>query len=159
LTSPKKGDRNPYKPEGGAMNEDITKMIKDLYSNPFFKKGFLDFFEKMQLEGIEAARKFWKTYPEKDMFPNAPELFEKLIDLYLMMGVVPRKKYEDVVKEHEEMKKEVNKLVKGLNLDMMLDEGAKAQEMWKGAIDRQIDMNKEITKNFFDFLKKISSKK
>ena len=139
------------------MSEDTNKTIKDFYNNPLFKKGFLDFFEKMQLDGIEAARKFWSTYPEKDLFPNAPEMFEKLIDIYVLMGVVPRSKYEDTVKEHEELKKDVQKLMKELNLDVIAEGGAKAQEMWKDAINKQLEVNKEITKHYFDLLKKISS--
>ena len=139
------------------MSEDTNKTMKDFYNNPLFKKGFLDFFEKMQLDGIEAARKFWSTYPEKELFPNAPEMFEKLIDIYVLMGVVPRSKYEDTVKEHEELKKDVQKLMKELNLDVIAEGGAKAQEMWKDAINKQLEVNKEITKHYFDLLKKISS--
>ena len=139
------------------MSEDTNKTMKDFYNNPLFKKGFLDFFEKMQLDGIEAARKFWSTYPEKDLFPNAPEMFEKLIDIYVLMGVVPRSKYEDTVKEHEELKKDVQKLMKELNLDVIAEGGVKAQEMWKDAVNKQLEVNKEITKHYFDLLKKISS--
>ncbi len=144
------------------LNEDIIKYLTELYSNPLFKKGFLDFFEKTQKEGIEAARKFWNTYPGKSsLLPNASEVFERLIDFYIILGFVPRKSYEDAVKMNEELKKEnkfLQDFIRELNLKLIAEGGMKMQELWKSAIDRQMELSKEVTKNFFELFKKMSGR-
>ncbi len=83
----------------------ISKWM-DLFSNPLFKKSLFDFNSKMQMEGIEAAKKFWNMNPAKDSFPFGAEMFEKLADLYIILGFVPHYKYDEAVNEKEGLKKE-----------------------------------------------------
>jgi hypothetical protein len=51
-------------------NDECSMKMMELFTNPLFKKGFFDFFLKMQQEGIEAARKFWGGYADKGAFPD-----------------------------------------------------------------------------------------
>jgi len=49
-------------------------------------------FQKKQLEGIEAARKYWDTQPGKNIFPsNICVFFEKMIDFYTELSLTPKK--------------------------------------------------------------------
>ena len=62
------------------MNEEILKRMMEFYSDPDYQKGFMDFFVKMQQEGVEAARKFWVQSAAKGkMNPQATEIFEQMI--------------------------------------------------------------------------------
>ncbi len=135
------------------MNEDVTKLLLDLYNNPLFRKGFLDFLMKLQQDGIEAARKYWDAYPSKDrLFEGAPQLFEQMISLYSGMGFVPLKKYEEVVKERDELKKEnefLKNTVREMQLKVFAEGGAKMQEAWRGIVEKQMEMSRDIAKDFF----------
>jgi hypothetical protein len=39
------------------QNDNCKDEIRDLFTNPLFRMGFVDFFLKMQQDGIEAAKK------------------------------------------------------------------------------------------------------
>lgn len=81
--------------------------IEDLFGRPLFKVGFLDFFRTMQEEGFDAAKNHWESSCGRDFFiPNATRLFEKLIDLYIILGFVPLSRYEKVVEETAKLKDE-----------------------------------------------------
>ncbi len=144
------------------MNEDILKMLLDMYNNPLFKKGFHDFFMKMQNEGADSARNFWNFYPERDkLFSKTPDIFELMIDFYSNMGFVPRKMYEDVVKEKEVLKKEnqfLKDMIAKLNLKIMTEGGEKVQEAWKSTVEKQMEVSKEMAKNFFELFKQSPKK-
>lgn len=143
------------------FNEEIIKSMMEIYSNPLFKNGFNDFFQKMQKEGIEAARKFWNLSPERNnLFPGASELFEKLVDFYIVLGFVPRAKYDEVVKENEKLKYEntfLRDTIKQLQMNLFKEGGEKIQGVWKDVIDHQLEMNKEIAKNFFELFRQLKS--
>jgi hypothetical protein len=136
------------------FNEEIDKSILNLYNNFLFRKSFFDFFQKMQLEGIEAARKFWDSHPYKNIFPsNASDIFEKMIDFYIDLSNVPKEQYDELLKEHEKLQF-VNTFLREtftqLVLKIYVESGERLREAWRNAIDRQIEMNKEIAKNFFE---------
>lgn len=143
------------------LNDGMFKNIMELYNNPFFKKGFFDFFQKMQQEGIEAARKFWNVYPEKDiLFPNAPDMYEKIIDFYIVLGFVPKMKYDEALKENEKLKYEntfLRDTIKQLQLKIFTEGGEKAQEAWKAIIDKQMETNKEIVKNYYELFRQLKA--
>lgn len=143
------------------MYEDCFKYMLDLYSNPLFKKGFFDFFIKVQQEGIESARKFWTTYTEKtSLTPLAPEMFEKIVDFYIVLGFVPRHKYDEALKEVDRLKEEnafLRNTISELQVNVLKEGGEKAQEMWREVVDKQLDMNKEIAQNFFDLFRQLKT--
>jgi hypothetical protein len=88
------------------MNKEAIRQMLELYNNPSFKKGFGEFFVKMQQEGLEAARNFWNLHPEKsNLFDISPNIFEQMIEFYSNIGFVPRKKYDEATKENVELKK------------------------------------------------------
>ena len=89
------------------FNDECTTRMMGLFTNPLFKMGFFDFFLKMQQEGIEAARKFWGTYSERNnLFPDALEMYERMIDFYIILGFVPRVKYDEILGENKSLKQE-----------------------------------------------------
>ena len=137
----------------------MMKNILQLYSNPLFQKGFFDFFQKMQQEGIEAAKKFWNLSPEKNsLFPNTLEIYEKLIDFYIVLGFVPKSKYEEVLKENEKLKYEnlfLRDTIKQLQFKVFTEGGEKVQEVWKDIVDKQMELNKDIAKNFFELFRQL----
>ncbi len=144
------------------FNEDMTKQMMDLFTNPLFKMGFFDFFLKMQQEGIEAARKFWISTAEKKNtpVPNVTEMYERLVDFYIILGFVPRVKYEDAVKENKGLKEE-NKFLRDaileLQSNLFKEAGEKGQQIWETSIDKQLDMHKEIAKNFFEMFRQLKA--
>jgi regulator of replication initiation timing len=134
------------------VNQDIARLLGDLYSNPLFKQGFLDFIVKLQHDGIDGARKFWEGYPSKDkLFEGAPHLFEQMLSFYSSIGFVPAKKHEEVVKERDELKREnefLKETIKELQLKVFTEGSAKMQETWAGILEKQMEMNKELAKDF-----------
>jgi len=150
--------------EGGTMfTEDMTKEMMDLFTNPLFKMGFFDFFLKMQQEGIEAARKFWDNSAQKQsLVPNAIEMYERMIDFYIILGFVPRIKYDEMAKENKNLKEEnkfLREALRELQLNLFKDGGEKAQQIWNDSIDKQLDLHKEIAKNFFEIFRQLNAGK
>ncbi len=143
------------------FNEEIIKSMKEIYSSPLFKNAFSDFFQKMQKEGIEAARRFWNLSPEKDnLFPGASELFEKLVDFYIILGFVPKAKYDDVVKENEKLKHEnifLKDTIRQLQMNLFKEGGEKIQDVWKDVIDKQLEVNREIAREFFELFRQLKA--
>lgn len=141
------------------FNEEMIKSMSELLTSPLFKKGFSDFFLKMQQEGIEAARRFWSLSPEKSsLSPFTADLYERMVDFYTVLGFVPRTKYDEAVKENEKLKDEnafLKETIKQLQLTFFQEGGQKMQEEWRKVIDKQIETNQEITKTFFEFLKQL----
>jgi hypothetical protein len=141
------------------FNEEMMKNLIQLYSNPLFQKGFFDFFQKMQQEGIEAAKKFWNLSPEKNsLFPNSMEIYEKLIDFYIVLGFVPKSKHDEVLKENEKLKYEnafLRETIKQLQFKVFTEGGEKVQEAWKDIVDKQMELNKDISKNFFELFRQL----
>jgi len=136
-------------------NECSIKML-DLFTNPLFKKGFFDFFLKMQQEGIEAARKFWGSYADKNRFPDAIDMYERLVDFYIILGFVPRTKYDEALKENKSLKEEnkfLRDTIRELQLSLFSEGGERVQQIWHGIIDKQLEANREIAKNFFDLFR------
>jgi hypothetical protein len=83
------------------------KHVEDLLKMPLFKMGFLEFFRKMQEEGIVAAKNYWSLSHGMDfLIPQAPEIFERLVDFYIILGFVPRKRHEKMLEENEDLKEE-----------------------------------------------------
>ncbi|MGA2193554.1 MAG: hypothetical protein ABSG42_09305 [Nitrospirota bacterium] len=139
-------------------SEDTIKKMLDMFSNPLFKKSFFDFFVKMQVEGIESAKRLWSVSPITDSFPDAAQIFEKMIDFYIVLGFVPHYKYEEVIKDNERQKREIDFLretVRQLQESIFTEAGDKAQEIWGTIIDKQFEMNKDISRNFFDLFKEL----
>jgi hypothetical protein len=143
------------------VTEEFLKSLADLFSNPFFKKGFYDFFLKVQQEGIETAKKFWNLSPARQrLFPNTSEIFERMIDFHRNLGFVPLSKYEEIVKENERLKSENRFLmntIRDLNQKIFTDGGKAMQEFWKNNIEKHIEMSMEIAKAFMDIFKQKGS--
>jgi regulator of replication initiation timing len=141
-----------------SLKDDVTKFLIDLYGNPAFRKGFLDFSLKLQQDGLEAARRFWDASPNKGaLFDKAPELFEQMLSFYSSMGFVPLRKHEEVVKENAELKKENEVLkatIRELQVKVFSEGSAKLQESWSGVMEKQMEMSTEITKKLLDLFKK-----
>lgn len=139
------------------FNEEMTKKMMDLFANPLFKKGFFDFFLKTQQEGIEAARKFWDMNPEKDTFTqNTTEIFEQMTAFYSNLGFIPKTKYDEAVKENEALKKEnefLKNTVKEMNQKVFSEGSLQIQKVWKETIDKQMEIAKEMSKNFLELFK------
>ena len=139
------------------VTEEFSKSLFELYSNPLFKKGFLDFFQKVQQEGIETAKKFWNVSPlRQSLFPNTSEIFEKMIDFYLNLGFVPFTKYEELLKKNEQLKKEIQFLkdiIRDLHKRAYAEGGKAMQELWKTSIEKHIEMGREIAKGFLDIFR------
>jgi hypothetical protein len=146
---------------GVMFNEELLKSIMNLFNDFLFRKGFFDFFQKMQREGIEAERRFWHSYPYKNVFfPNALDMYEKMIDFYISLGLTPKAKYDEAFEEHEKLyylNTFLRETLMQLQLKMFAEGGEKVREAWESTIDKQIEMNKEIAKNFFEFFRQGST--
>jgi regulator of replication initiation timing len=140
-------------------NDEMTKKMMDLFTNPLFKKGFFDFFLKMQQEGIEAARKFWSAYPGRNsLMPDVIDMYERMVDFYIILGFVPKARFDEVVSENKSLKEENSFLrdtIRELQLSLFSEGGEKVQKLWQGIIDKQLETNKEIAKNFFELVRQL----
>ena len=141
------------------FNDECTIKMLNLFTNPLFKKGFFDFFLKMQQEGIEAARKFWGTYSDKNsLFPDAIDMYERMVDFYIILGFVPKAKYDELLADNKNLKEEnkfLRDTIRELQFSLFTEGGEKAQEIWHSIIDKQLEMNKEIAKNFFELFRQL----
>ncbi|HXX80136.1 MAG TPA: PilZ domain-containing protein [Thermodesulfovibrionales bacterium] len=136
------------------FGEETDKSLLNLCNSFMFRKCFFDFFQKMQLEGIEAARKYWDSYPCKNVFPpNTSDIFERMVDFYTDLSLMPQKQYDKLVKEHEKLlfvNTFLRETFSQLMLRVYVESGERLRQAWNNTIDRQIEMNKEIAKNFFE---------
>ncbi len=135
-------------------NEEMLKGMKDLFANPLFQQNFHEFFLAAQREGLAAAQRLWNLTGEKNRLSNnVPEIYEKLLDFYLTLGFVPQHKYDQVLRENEELRQE-NKFLKDaigeLQLNIFKEGGQKLQETWREITDRQLAMHREIGKDFLE---------
>ncbi len=141
------------------FNDECTTKMMGLFTNPLFKIGFFDFFLKMQQEGIESARKFWGTYSEKNnLFPDAIEMYERMVDFYIILGFVPRVKYDEVLSENKSLKEEnkfLRDTIRELQFNLFDKGGEKVQQIWQSSIDKQLEAHKEIAKNFFELFRQL----
>jgi hypothetical protein len=133
-----------------------SRMMMELFANPMFRQGAGEFFSKMQQEGMEAAKKFWGTSSYASTLPDAQQMIERLADFYGAMGFVPLVKYEELRKEVDSLKAENQLLrdtIRELQQSFIAEGGVKAQQAWQGVIDKQLELNREATRSFFDALK------
>ena len=141
------------------LDEYITKQMMDLFSNTLFKIGFSEFFLKMQEEGIEAARKFWKPYAQKNnLFPNAADLYEQILDFYIVLGFVSTAKYDKVLLEKKSLEEEnrfLRNTIRELQSNLFSEGGEKIQQIWHGSIDKQLELNQGVAKNFFEVFRQL----
>ena len=141
------------------FNDECTTRMMSLFTNPLFKMGFFDFFLKMQQEGIEAARKFWGTNSEKNnLFPDALEMYERMIDFYIILGFVPRVKYDEILGENKSLKEEnkfLRDTIRELQFNLFAEGGEKVQQIWQSSIDKQLEVHKEIAKNFYELFRQL----
>jgi hypothetical protein len=143
--------------KGNVMyDKEFTLKVLDLFSNPLFKMAFLDFFLKTQQEGIEAAKKFWSVYAGESALPNDVAMYERLVDFYILLGFIPKAKFEQVLKENKRLEEE-NKFLrdtfKELQLSLFSEGGERVEQIWEGIIDKQLEENQEIGKNFFELFR------
>jgi len=133
-----------------------TRMMMELFNNPLFKQGAFEFFGKWQQEGQQAASKFWGASPYGAAFPDTQQMVERMADFYAAMGFVTVARHDAVVKENEQLKAENQGLrdaLQGLQQSFLAEGGAKAQQAWQSLVDKQLEMGREASKNFFDVLK------
>ncbi|MBF0606850.1 MAG: hypothetical protein SFH39_18115 [Candidatus Magnetobacterium sp. LHC-1] len=140
------------------MGDDFLKHLMGLYSSPTFKNAFSEFFMKMQEDGLDAAKKSWEVSLYKSAVKGSgTDLFEKMIDFYSDMGFVSKKKHEAVLKENEDLKKEnafLKGIVQNMNVRVFEDGSKNIQETWKDTVEKQMELSKDIAKNFFDLFKR-----
>lgn len=135
------------------MNPDQWKQMMDLFANPMFRQGAGEYFSKMQQDGLEAARKFWGTTSYASTFPDAQQMMERMADFSRAMGFVPLAEHQALQKEMERLNAENRMLrdtIRELQQSFIAEGGAKAQQAWKDVIEQQMEMNREVAKNFFD---------
>lgn len=144
------------------MNKDFTKNLLDLWANPLFAQGFLEFSTKMQQWGLEAARQAWQANHQGDTFlSNAPDVFEPMFAFYSQLGFVPKRQHDEVVKENEQLKKEnefLKNTLRELNLKVLTQGNLKLQELWQETAQKQLEVSAEIAKNMLDLFKQDSEK-
>jgi hypothetical protein len=139
--------------------EEAIDYVEELFTKPLFRKWFLEFFSKMQLEGIEAAKRFWNLSHDGDgLVPRAPELFERLIDFYLILGFVPRQRHERALGENEKLRREnkvLTDILGELYSSVYGNGGKHMQEVWEEIMDRQREMNRDMADMLLAFFRQM----
>jgi regulator of replication initiation timing len=142
------------------MTEQQMRMMMEMFNNPLFKQGANEFLKVAQQKGMEAANKFWGISTENQAFPGAEKMMSQMADFYKTMGFVPQARFDEVLKENVALKNENQMLrdsIRDLQNRFMAENGAKAQQAWQEVVDKQLEMSREVTKNFFDVLKQTST--
>ena len=140
------------------FTDDAVDYVEDLFTKPLFRKWFLEFFSKMQKEGIQAAKTFWNFSHQGDgLVPKAPEIFEKLIDFYLILGFVPRQRHEMDLREIDRLKEENKRFMDTLRelRSSIYNNQKNAKEAWEDIMDRQIEINSEADGGIRDFFRQM----
>jgi hypothetical protein len=144
------------------MNREFIDSLLQVWGNPMFADGFLEFFAGMQKAGLEAARKSWAmNHPGNSFFRNAPDIFEPMIAFYSQLGFVPKKQHDEVVKENEKLKREnefLQNTLRELNTRVFTEGTRQVQEMWKETAHKHMEMSAEIAKQFLDLFKPTKDK-
>jgi FtsZ-binding cell division protein ZapB len=81
-----------------------------------------------------------------------------MVDFYIVLGFVPRSKYDEMLTENEKLKEEnrfLRDTIRELQVNIFREGGEKVQQAWGTIIDKQLEMNKEIAKNFVELFKQL----
>jgi hypothetical protein len=144
------------------MNKEFLDNLQQLWGNPLFADGFLEFFAGMQKAGLEATRKAWaKNHPGDSFFRHAPDIFEPMIAFYSQLGFVTKQRHDEVVAENEKLKKEnefLKNALRELNMKVFTEGSLQVQEVWKEVANKHMEVSAEITKQFLDLFKPTSDK-
>ena len=139
------------------MHRQFVENALQLWGNPLFLQSFLDFYARMQMMGLEAAREYWTSQHRADSFPgNAVELFERMIEFYSDLGFVSKRRHDEALKENERLKREnefLKTTLRELNLKVFSEGSRQAQEMWTATVHKHMEVSAEIAKNFLDLFK------
>jgi Tat protein secretion system quality control protein TatD with DNase activity len=144
------------------MTEQQMRMMLEMFTNPAFKQGAMEFMSIAHQQGMEAARKFWGISTSSQNFPDAEKMMESMAEFYKTMGFVPMSKYVELQKELEAQQQEnrlLREAIQDLQKRFMSESNEKAQQAWQEIVDKQLEMSREVTKSFFDVLKHGSPKK
>lgn len=146
------------------MTEQQIRMMMEMFTNPLLKQSASEFIKIAQQQGMEAANKFWGISSANNTapFPTPEKMFEQMTEFYQSLGFVPKAKYDELAKECNKLKTENQTLrdtINKLQQSFAAENSAKAQQAWQDIVDKQLDMSREVTKNFFDVLKQSPSKK
>ncbi len=138
-------------------NEEMFENLMGLLNNPLGKNNFLDFFLALQRRGFEAAPGYGSlTGAQNAIPPNPLELYTRMMDFYMVLGLVPRAKYDQALRDNEELRQE-NKLLKDtlreLQFNIVREGGARIQDTWREITQRQLELNKEVGQNFCELIK------
>ena len=138
--------------------DDAINYVEDLFTKPLFRKLFLEFFSKMQKEGIQGAKSFWNFYHQGDgLVPKAPEIFEKLIDFYLILGFVPRQRHEMDLRENDRLKEENKRFMDTLKelRSCIYHDQKNVKAAWEEIMDRQMEINSGADGGIRDFFRQM----
>lgn len=138
--------------------DDAINYVEDLFTKPLFRKWFLEFFSKMQKEGIQGAKSFWNFYHQGDgLVPKAPEIFEKLIDFYLILGFVPRQRHEMDLRENDRLKEENKRFMDTLRelRSSIYNDQRNVKEAWEELMGRQMEISSEENGSMRDFFRQM----
>lgn len=140
-----------------VIDELMTKKMMDLFSNPLFKIGFFEFFLKTQQEGIEAARKFWTSYAERShFFPNAGDVYERMVDFYIILGFVPKARYDEALRENKNLQEEnkfLRDTIRELQFNLFTEGGEQIRQIWQNSVNKQLELNQWLAKDFFELFR------
>jgi len=143
------------------MTEQQMRMMMEMFNTPLFKQGANEMLKAAQQQGMESVNKFWGVTTEKEIFPGAEKMMERMTEFYQTMGFVPQARVDEIMKENTTLKNENQMLrdtIRDLQHRFMAENGAKAQQAWQEVVEKQLEMSREVTKNFFDVLKQPSAK-
>ena len=112
---------------------------------------------------MRLAKRLWNLYDDGYVVvPRAPELFEKLIDFYIILGFVPRQRHERALGENEKLKRE-NKVLADILGELygpVHENGGKnIQEVWEEIMDRQREVNRDMADMFLALLRQLKGDK
>ncbi len=136
------------------LKEEDINDIDHLFGMPLFKMGLLKFFRDMQEGGIASAKNYWSlSYGRDFLIPKAPEIFEKLIDFYIILGFVPRTRHEKALEENEKLKEE-NKFLKGtlreLQDSVLFSSAGELNKRWPEIAGEKTALNNETAQNLLE---------
>ncbi len=110
----------------------------------------------LQRAALASATQSWNR-AEGKIFPDPWQLYRLANDFSMALGFVPVAKYDQLLRENEELREEnscLKKIVQDLKFNFLQESGEQMQEVWRTLTQRQLELNREMGKNFLDFMSK-----
>jgi hypothetical protein len=143
------------------FNEELLKSVMSLFNDFFLERASSTSSKKCNGRALRPQGDSGTHILTRMSFSPMPWICtKKMIAFYISLGLAAKAKYDQVFEEYEKLhygNTFLRETITQLQSKMFAEGGEKVPEAWKSIIDKQLKMNKEIAKNFFELFKQLKS--